>query len=163
MVEMIDFSKDVYYNQAVQHQSAVISFLLWFFALFAVTYKAFGILLMTRWQYENNFGRKDTQQLNDDTGFKYNLKFLGIKMIRFIKEAFHLQSPKEMQQAEVKNRVVRNQFFVAVFENLPQFALQLYEMFHICATFGFVQTFSVVFILIMYQYSSGSLMPQVLR
>ena len=162
MVEMIDFSKDVYYNQAVQHQSAVICFLLWLFALFAVTYKAFGILLMTRWQYDKNFGRKDTEQLRE-TGCKYYLKFLGIKMIRFIKEAFHLQSPKEMEQSEVKNRVVRNQFFVAVFENLPQFALQLYEMFQIGATFGFIQTFSVVFSLIMFQYSSGSLMPQILR
>lgn len=57
--ELIDFLKDVQYSIIVMHQSLAITMLLWFFALFAVTYTAVSILIMTRRQYMNIYGIND--------------------------------------------------------------------------------------------------------
>lgn len=157
ITEFVDFYKDLKYAHNARHSSIGIAVALWIFALFAMLYTSLSIIFMTKQLFIENFGQKDFEDIDLTT--YYNSKFLLIKFKRVLREALQFQTSEELKLPEVQKRIIRHQFFVALFENLPQFILQLYAQFANGSTFGLMETFSVVFSLIMFQWSSSALLP----
>lgn len=72
------------------------------------------------------------------------------KAIWIIKGRLSIYTAQEHNDPQVKKRIARQCFFEALFENLPQFVLQLYEAFEQGYTFGFFRTFSIILSIVMF-------------
>ena len=127
MTEAIDLIKDIAYCYTVNHTNQALTVLLWGFALFAFAYNIVSIGIMTQKQYQDTFGPNDTLELSEGK-YKY-VKFLAIKIKRILKEHFHFHNEKEQKDDKCSKRIKYSLFFIAVFENLPQMVLQLFESF----------------------------------
>ena len=58
--------------------------------------------------------------------------------------------------------MVKHTIICALFENLPQFVLQLYESFALGYTFGAFKSFSITLSIILFQRTSSQLLPEIL-
>ena len=121
ITEVIDFSKDIYYCYIVSHVSQTLTILLWMFALYAFTFLFLSTMTMTKGQYIDCFGQKDIDKIEEK---KYwNLRFIIVKLKRSLKENFLYLDDDEINNEDNLKRLNRNQFFIAMFENLPQILL----------------------------------------
>lgn len=121
ITEVIDFSKDIYYCYIVSHVSQTLTILLWMFALYAFTFLFLNTMTMTKGEYIDCFGMKDIERIEDK---KYwYLRFTIVKFRRSLKENFLYLDDNEIKNEENLKRLNRNQFFIAMFENLPQILL----------------------------------------
>ena len=77
---------------------------------------------MTEQNYNKNFGY--TYEMD---GIRkkscWLIRFVLIKVKRVIKESFLFLNKKELERLDNVKRFNRNQFFIALFENLPQLVL----------------------------------------
>ena len=78
-------------------------------------------------------------------------------------ENFLFLTVKEQENYNAIKRTKNQQLFIALFENLPQMVLQLYESFELGYTYGPIKTFSVVLSIILFQKSTAQLIPQLLE
>ena len=63
IAELTDFIKDLNYARNARHKTIQIAIALWVFALFAILYTSFGIILMTRDLYSDSYGEGEVMQL----------------------------------------------------------------------------------------------------
>jgi len=91
ILEVLDLFKDVFYCLITAHEDALLTYFLWIFALFAVNFSIFRILIMRKITYKDTFG--DEEFINDEKKSKAKRRatFWGLKFRRVFKEVFYLQ------------------------------------------------------------------------
>lgn len=154
----MDISKDLFYAIKFEHNSLTVTILLWIFSLFLVVYTTITILLMNQKQFYDEYERIDDDDNDKDNGedsFRFrkeesSLAMAKKKVLRIFKEILCIHNEKELENVNTKRRAIRHAFFTALFENLPQFVLQLYESFDQGYTFGFFKTFSISLSIVMF-------------
>ena len=70
---------------------------------------------------------------------------------------------EEFKDKKVYKRIISHKFQQNLFENLPQTALQLYEMFQLGLSVGGFKMFSVGFSIVLFQKGSGEMLPLILN
>jgi len=76
---------------------------------------------MTRCQYKHKFGCKDLLCIEERKNTQ--IRFFVIKTKRSFKEVFLFLDKDELLHKENKVRKIRNTFYIAMLENLPQMLL----------------------------------------
>ena len=78
-LEVVDLAKDLYYVVCFEHKSLLITILLWFFALFYVSFTSLSILVLTQQQFREIYGSHSLDKDGAQTRQVPQIEFFMIK------------------------------------------------------------------------------------
>lgn len=113
-LEFIDTAKDIFWCAATPRENHVLTYFIWIFALLALLFSIFKILIMRKSTYIDEFGDEEFKGVK-----KNKIKFFYLKIKRVFKEVFYMQQHRN--EIEIKARVARQMAFMAMFKNFPMF------------------------------------------
>jgi hypothetical protein len=84
-LEVIDTAKDIFWCAATPRENHVMTYFIWIFALLALLFSIFKILIMRKMTYKDEFGDEEFKGVK-----RGKVKFFWIKIKRVFKEVFYL-------------------------------------------------------------------------
>jgi hypothetical protein len=84
-LEVIDLAKDLFWCFFTPRDNQVLTYFIWIFAVLALLFSIFKILIMRKSTYKDEFGDEDLKGIR-----KKKMKFFWIKIKRVGKEVFYM-------------------------------------------------------------------------
>lgn len=131
--------------------------LFWVSLLYTMIQSILKVIFMTLELHIQEYGLCDFKGKERDQ--ITNTDFLKAKAIRIYKECFNVYTFEDICNKEMYRRIIWHKLNHNLFHNLPQFALQLYEMFESGQTVGSFKIFSVGFSFILFEKVTAEVLP----
>jgi len=116
----LDWAKDIIFLTVFTHKTAFASIFIGTFTVAPMTFAIMQIMILTKDQYCEVYGDHEFCGISRESEgcCKFYMKLTTYKLNMVIKEIFMLQSKNEYRNLKTYKRILRHQFFIAIFQNL---------------------------------------------
>ena len=157
----IDWAKDIIFLSLFTHKTAFAAIFIGTFTIAPMTFAIMQILILTKDQYCEIYGDHEFCDITKESEgcCKFYTKLTCYKINMVIREIFMLQSKNEYRNLKTYKRILRHQFFIAIFQNLIMAVFILQSTFEQGHTAGAFLWFSTIYSMCMCTNGLGSMLP----